>query len=799
MAKNILVIAEKPSVGRELAGWIERNGAFGGGRAEAKGTHIVIGSTRVSWCFGHILEQKDPEEYDARYKSWDLSLLPIIPKAFELKPKSDAKEQLRALGAMLKEADEVIHAGDPDDEGQLLVSEVLDHFRYKGPVKRLWLNALDEGSVTKAMNSLKPDAEYRGFYESALARSKADWLFGMNFTRACTKSAEANGGSGVLSIGRVQTPTLAMIVRRELEIRNFKPRDFFIPWISLQASPAFTAKWSPREDDGRLDPQGYLVDKAKASAIAHAVQNAGKATVTGFSADKKSESAPLPFALSSLQQHLSARFGIGAKETLDIAQSLYEKKVTSYPRTDCDYLPESQHADAKKILASLKGTNAEIDRAIAGANASLRSRAWNDKKTTAHHAIVPLIRSGSMPSLSSREMTVYLEILKRYVIQFWPAAEFMETKIELETAGEPFAVKGKVWTSKAWKGAFAEQAAEDEKEGEEEVSLPVVKKGDVLVITKTGLQESRTKPPKRYTEGTLLSAMKSAHQLITNEKLKKILKERTGLGTEATRATVLETLFKRKYVVKKGKELVPTPAAETLIGLLPISLTAPDMTAFWQQKMDEMRDGEGTHEPFIAEQETWIRKLIPEVPSWFAGKKVGDGKPKTVIEQSEHSCEACGSALRRIQGKFGWFFGCSNAECKAIYKDVDGKPMAKPKAETTEHTCAKCGKGKLSLRQGNYGPYFHCENQKCGENFKAIDGKPETTHACPACKKGRLALRQGSKGAFWACNRYKDGCKHTANDEDGKPADAPVKPKTSPARAAPGGKPKTYGRPGARG
>lgn len=185
MAKNILVIAEKPSVGRELAGWIERNGAFGGGRAEAKGTHIVIGSTRVSWCFGHILEQKDPEEYDARYKSWDLSLLPIIPKAFELKPKSDAKEQLRALGAMLKEADEVIHAGDPDDEGQLLVSEVLDHFRYKGPVKRLWLNALDEGSVTKAMNSLKPDAEYRGFYESALARSKADWLFGMNMTRAC--------------------------------------------------------------------------------------------------------------------------------------------------------------------------------------------------------------------------------------------------------------------------------------------------------------------------------------------------------------------------------------------------------------------------------------------------------------------------------------------------------------------------------------------------------------------------------------------------------------------------------------
>lgn len=772
--KKILLIAEKPSVARELAGWIERNGAFGGGKAEKKQTHISIGSTTVTWVFGHILELNTPEQYDERYARWQLAHLPIIPNPFKLHPKADAEIQLRAIGAMLKSADEIIHAGDPDDEGQMLVSEVIDYFGCTKPVMRLWLSALDEASIGRAMNGLKPDSNYRGFYESALARSRADWLVGINLTRACTIMGRQRGAESPLSIGRVQTPTLALIVRREQEIRNFKPKDFYTPWIDLVANPAFRAKWSPAEGDERLDSQGYLTDRAKAALLVSALRDAGKAQVVDFSAEKKTESAPLPFSLSSLQSHLSAHYGHGAQETLEAAQSLYEKKLTSYPRTDCDFLPESQHGDARKVLANLSGVSPEIDRAIAGVQVQFKSRAWNDKKVTAHHAIIPLPRHGALPKLTHAEGIVYREVIKRYVLQFWPIAEYLETRIRLVCANEPFEVSGKVWTAPAWKAAFKEDQAEkdaDETPDEAAQSLPVLKKGDVLTLKEAGFQSSRTKPPKRYTEGTLLTAMKNAHQLVTNEKLKKILKERTGIGTEATRAAILETLYKRNYIVKpaKKKELVPTPMGEKLIGVLPSSLTAPDMTAFWQQKMDEMRDGNGTHEPFIAEQEAWIRKLIPAVPDWFSNVILGNGKPRAEIEDTNFKCNSCNHPLRRVKGKFGWFFGCSNAECKKVFNEVDGLPVERPPITMSGHACPTCKKGKLSHREGKFGPYFHCEAKECGANFKNVEGKPEIVHTCPSCKKGRLYLRQGSKGPFWSCGRYKDGCKFSTNDDNGKP------------------------------
>lgn len=774
--KKILLIAEKPSVARELAGWIERNGAFGAGKAEKKATHITIGCVTVTWVFGHILELNTPEQYDERFARWQLAHLPIIPNPFKLHPKADAEIQLRAIGAMLEATDEIIHAGDPDDEGQMLVSEVIDYFGCTKPVMRLWLSALDDASMGRAMNALKSDANYRGFYESALARSRADWLVGINMTRACTIMGRQHGAENPISIGRVQTPTLALIVRREQEIRNFKPKDFYTPWIDLIANPGFRAKWAPVEGDDRIDHQGYLTDRTKATALVQALRDAGKAQVVEFSADKKTESAPLPFSLSSLQTHLSAQCGLGAQETLEAAQSLYEKKLTSYPRTDCDFLPESQHGDARKILSGLSGVSPEVDRAISGVQVSFKSRAWNDKKVTAHHAIIPLPRGGSLPSLTSAEAIVYREVVKRYIIQFWPVAEYLETRIGLSCASERFEVSGKVWTAPAWKAAFKEEAPEKDADGADDdaaQALPVLKKGDVLSLKDAGFQSSRTKPPKRYTEGTLLTAMKNAHQLVTNEKLKKILKDRTGIGTEATRAAILETLYKRNYITKplKKKELVPTPMGEKLIGLLPSSLTAPDMTAFWQQKMDEMRDGNGTHAPFIAEQEAWIRKLIPSVPAWFENVVLGNAKPKVEyeIEETNFKCTSCATLLRRVKGKFGWFFGCPNAECKKIYKEVDGKPIERAPVKLTAHACPTCKKGKLSHREGQYGPYFHCEESQCGANFKDVEGKPEIVHACPSCKKGRLYLRQGTKGAFWSCGRYKDGCKFTTNDDNGKP------------------------------
>lgn len=763
-----LYIAEKPSVARELAGWLEKQGH---GKAKKENTYIQVGPDHVvSWCFGHVLEQVEPHEYDERYKQWRLEHLPIIPAPFRLRPKPDAEAQVRALKALLAKADRVVHAGDPDEEGQLLVSEVLNYFNFKKPVLRLWLNAIDETSISRAMASMKPDAAYKGYYESALARSEADWLFGINFTRLITIHGRRCGAESVISVGRVQTPTLALIVAREHEIQNFKPKDFYTPWISLATAPPFRAKWITDEADDRLDPEGYLIEKKAADAIVAKTQGAD-AVVTAYSATKKTESAPLPFSLSSLQTLMSSKYGLGAAKVLEAAQKLYEQKLTSYPRTDCEYLIEAQHADAGRILASLQRTSAETDRALAGAKPMFRSRAWNDKNATAHHGIIPLVRSGDLPSLSREESLVYIEVVKRYILQFWPTAEYLETKIELKSADERFAVSGKTWTAPGWRNAFKKEAVDEDEEGKEEAeaSLPQLKKGDVLKIAKAGMDASRTKAPKRYTEGTLLTAMKSIHKFVQNEKLKAVLKEVTGIGTEATRANVIETLFKRGYVGKKGKDLVPTAFGTAIIGLLPKHLTAPDMTAYWQQKMDMMKAGEGTHELLVREQEAFLKKIVPTAAAWFEGAKLGDGKPRAEVQDTEHICPTCKKAhLRRIKGKYGWFFGCSDQACKAAFNEVDGKPVARVAPKQSEHKCAAC-KAPLTERSGQYGPYFKCSKDTCGAIYKSIDGVPEKTHACPKCKKGRLGLRKGPKGAFWGCSRFKDGCKHTVNDKNGEP------------------------------
>lgn len=765
---------------RDIASWIARNNAFGGGALKKDRTCIRIGSgVVVSWCFGHLLEQAPPEKYNPAFKSWRLSDLPIIPNEFLLTPRADAADQLRALGALIKEADEIIHAGDAGDEGQLLVSEVIDYFKSTKPVRRLWLKGLNDPSIEAGMNNLRPDAEYRGYYESALARSRADWIVGINMTRACTILGRRRGSEGVLSVGRVQTPTLALIVKRELEIRNFKAKDYYTPWVSIASEPGFSAKWATDETDDRVDDEGYLLSKEVAEKIVSGARQSGHAVVEEYTASKRTESQPLPFSLSALQTLMDARFGLSAQQTLDIAQSLYEKKVTSYPRTDSDYLLESQHAEAPGVLASLQGLDPKVDLAISGAKLSIRSKAWNDEKVSDHHAIIPLQRSGSA-SLSRDEERVYLEIIKRYCLQFWPAAEFLDTRIELSCDNERYRVRGKTYIGMGWRAAFDGEADDDEAEDKKEsVSrLPQLKKGDRLQVAEAGYESSKTSPPKRYTEGTLLTAMKTVHRLITNEKLKRILKEQTGIGTEATRASIIETLFARKYIAKKGKALAPTKIGELLICALPSSITAPDLTAYWQQKMNGMREGEGTHEPFLDEQSTWLRKLLPQTPEWFERVTFGEIKPQVEIKETDISCPSCGKhSLRHVNGRYGWFFGCPGEECKARFKDVDGKPVKTEPPKMTGKTCPACKKGELSERTGPHGAYYHCEHKTCGKNFSAAAGVPTTVHACPKCKKGMMRQIEGRNGPFWGCSEYRNGCRFTAEDADGKPDLTPKKRK----------------------
>ncbi|WP_126223671.1 DNA topoisomerase [Burkholderia ambifaria] len=725
--RNTLIVAEKPSVAKTLAAWLARE--YGTVATPIGRTHIVVGHFTISWQFGHLLENVEPHEYDPRYAKWNVTDLPIVPPigGWKLKPRDEVDkktgkktgkpdpgnlEQIRTLKTLLTTATDVIGLGDPDQEGQLLQDEFLLWAGCKLPVMRLWLAATDDASIAKAWKAMKPNRDYEGYYWSALARSHADWLFGINGTRGCTVVSRANGGNALLSVGRVQTPTLALIVDLENRIRAFKSVNYFTPFIQLSSAPEFAASWSPDKDkDPRLDPEGRLLDSKIADAIATACEKAGSATVTSVKSTKGKEAPPLPFSLSALQSYLSRKYGIGVQDTLKYAQSLYEKKLASYPRVDSEYLPESQHAEAALIVADIRRAGVKaLGVAPAKADPSIRSKAFNDKFCPVHHAIAPRpVTATQLAALSDLELLVWTEIAKRYLLQFFPAAEFLSSEIELTCAGESFRATGKVYTNRGWKDAFT---SSEEEEEESSPSLPKVAKGDVIKLRAAGVDSTTTKAPKRFKEGTLIDAMKAVHKFVADPKLKAVLRENVGIGTEATRANVIGELFGRAFIVldKKTKEIVPTELGEQLIDALPRQITAPDMTALWQQAMDDIRKtGESGYRAFITAQATWLADMVRDIPTWFAGKSLIDKskKPALTVETTAFKCVKCGSTLNRIKGKFGWFFGCSDAVCKTTYKDVDGKPVEKAAAPTGKLTvdgvstgdkCPKCTKGEMVTR-----------------------------------------------------------------------------------------------------
>ncbi len=750
-----LFIAEKPSAGKDLAAFLAKST---GAKAIAQRTHVVVGNDTVAWLRGHVLEAVEPHEYDPKYEKWNYRDLPILPDPFRLKPVAATKDLLANVKDLLKSHDLVVNFGDPDQEGQLLVDEALEYVKNRKPVHRLWVSALDDTSLSRAMGAIKSNADYRGYYESALSRSHADWLYGINMTRALTVCARRKGAGFLISIGRVQTPTLALVVNREREIRNFKPLDYFIPWLAADTKPAFRARWKGKDGDLRVDPEGRLLDKTLAGGIVAAVRKAGRATVTGYDTVKGAESAPLPFSLSALQAHASRLYGFGASQVLELAQSLYEKKLASYPRVDTDYLPESQFGDAARILASLAKAPlpTAFAHALAGAKTSRKSRAWNDKKVTAHHAIIPthLDSPGAIASLTDAEKKIYFEIVRRYVLQFWPSAEFLATTITLDAAGETFTAKGKRYTDEGWRKAMAARESDegDEKDKDDEAQLlPVLKRGDVLRVTDTGMDSLTTKPPKRFTEGTLISAMKNIHQYVKDPKVRERLKEGAGIGTEATRSNIIETLFKRDFIVRKGKELAPTENGERVIDVLPASMSSPDMTALWQSFMDSiLKNGTG-YEDFLAKQRAWITQMVAAAEHFFDNVdfgpgRAGDGKSRAEVIETDEKCDACGSNLKHINGKYGWFWACSSEACKKIFSDENGKPVErKPRAAAAA---------------------------------------PDSGIRCPLCQKASLRLvpRKDGSGHFWGCAGYRDGCRAAYSDQDGKPVFKPL-PRSSSTSA----------------
>ncbi|GAC1626334.1 MAG: DNA topoisomerase III [Nevskia sp.] len=613
-------LCEKPSQARDIAAVLGAN---------QKGDGCLLGQeVAVTWCFGHLMEMAAPEAYDPAYKRWSLDTLPILPAEWKIEVKKDGAKQFRAIRTLIKQASEVVVATDADREGETIGREILDAVNWRGRVLRLWLSALDPASIRKALGALLPGEKTAPLYLAGLGRARADWLVGMNLTRAFTLLGTEGGADGVRSVGRVQTPTLRLVVERDSEIEQFVPRAYWD--ITAHCTPpgsnsVFKARWKPANVP--MDTEGRCTSEPAARTVAQRI--AGRNGRVALAETKRlSEPPPLPFDLSGLQQECSRRFGMGAQETLDSAQRLYEQwKATTYPRTDCPYLPESQLAESIAVMAAVAGSDPTAMSAfVRAADPARRSRAWDDRKITAHHAIIPTAVRVKPEEMNEADRRVYDLIRRRYVAQFHPAYEFNLTRIELLIEGEHLHVTGRVPVVMGWRVVIAE--APDDEADDERASLPPLKHGDAVLCAKAEVERKQTQPPARHTEGTLIQAMKSVGRQVQDAKLRQVLKETSGIGTEATRAAIIETLLARGYIERQGKKklLVSTLKGRVLIAAVPDSVKDAATTAVWEQALDDIAQGKAGLDEFLAKQRAGLRELMAEIKAHTPAKATGGAR-----------------------------------------------------------------------------------------------------------------------------------------------------------------------------
>ncbi|WOT03982.1 DNA topoisomerase III [Shewanella youngdeokensis] len=619
----ILYIAEKPSLGRAIADVLPKPLKKGEGFIRAANGDCV------SWCVGHLLEQAEPDAYAPEYKSWKFDHLPIVPDVWKMKPKYKMRGQISVLRGLVKEATQLVNAGDPDREGQLLVDEIIAHLGVKGAklqqAKRLLISDLNPQAVTRALGQLRLNREFIPLSTSALARSRADWLYGINMTRAYTIQGRKVGYQGVLSVGRVQTPLLGLVVRRDEEISHFVPKAFYdvMAHLSTDAQQSFSAKWQPSEAcQPYMDEDGRVLSKGLAQNVVGRITGQA-ATVEKVTAQDKKQHAPLPYNLSSLQIDAAKRFGMSAKTVLDTCQSLYERhKLITYPRSDSRYLPVEQHAMAPSVIGAINKGAPELTQGCDAPNSKLKSKAWNDKKVDAHHAIIPTEKVANLGSLSPAEKQIYLQVARQYLMQFYAAYLYKETQVEIIIAGGLFKTKAKQETALGWKqlikqnkaNASAHDVATDSSD-DELGTIPPLTKGQTLLCERGELLEKQTQPPKHFTDATLLGAMTGISRYVTDPEVRKILKDTDGLGTEATRAGIIELLFKRGFLVRQGKAIVATDVGKGLINSLPLSATTPDMTALWESNLDAMSRKETQYQAFMQPLTTKLGELIVQAGS----------------------------------------------------------------------------------------------------------------------------------------------------------------------------------------
>ncbi|ASP38201.1 DNA topoisomerase III [Bacterioplanes sanyensis] len=633
-----LFIAEKPSLGRAIAAALPKPLQKGEGFIQASNGDVV------SWCIGHLLEQAEPDAYNPAFKQWRLDTLPILPEQWQLQPKSSARKQLAVLRKWVKQAQQLVHAGDPDREGQLLVDEVIDYLKVsqqkKQSMQRLLVSDLNLAAVQKALTQLRPNSDFIPLSVSALARSRADWLYGINLTRACTIKGQQSGVQQVLSVGRVQTPVLGLVVRRDQAIEQFVSKPFYEVRAAIHLQPqlplSFYAQWQPSEAcAAHQDEDGRVLNPKLAANVATRIRQQ-PAEVTAFEQQNKQQAAPLPYSLSSLQVDAGKAFGLSAKQVLDTCQSLYEKhQLITYPRSDCRYLPTQHWGERQTIATAITNTCSKLGDACANAEWQRRSAAWNDAKVGAHHAIVPTAKAMPEQRLTKAEQQIYQLIARQYLWQFYPPYRYQQRRAELVIAGGTFVATQRCTLELGWKSLLPAAAQSSDESATE---LPELSVGQRLWSGEPCVDDKQTQPPKAFTDASLLAAMTGINRYVSDASLRKVLRDTDGLGTEATRAGIIELLFKRGFLQRQGKSIQATALGKALVNALPASTTLPDTTAHWERQLNDISQRELSYQQFMTTLEQRLRQLLQETSALDgqgfrqlppAAKPAGRGKRRT--------------------------------------------------------------------------------------------------------------------------------------------------------------------------
>lgn len=698
-------IAEKPSLAKAIF-----EGLGGNPNTEKKNGYFEHGSDVVTWCFGHMLELSDPQDYDPKFAVWRFSDLAemntVYPPVYKIKPESEA--QTRIIFSLIEKADSVVHAGDPDEEGCLLVDEILGYAGYKKAVQRLMVNDLNLAPVKKALADMQPNEKFRGMTNSALSRSLLDQSFGYKLTRGCTLKGREKGYEGVLNVGRVQSAVIGLVNMRTLANQNHSESFYYDVFASLEMNGhQIKAKYQTTESD-QIDDKNRLISEAQAKHIAERVT--GKdAIVTIATTKPENKKPPMPLDLSTLQKICAERYGYKAKETMEIMQGLYEThKLLTYPRTDNRYLSDEHYYQAGDIASAVSATLPELATAAAEMNKELKHKAFNASKIEAHHAIVPTTKSGAGIQLSEAEKNVYRLVASYYIGLFWPDAIRNKTKVHFDIKGDTFTATQSVTVQKGWEALGCAEKSEDDAPDDTELAgfdLSSLKFNDTGLCESGSVDKKPALPPKYFTESTLISAMKNAAKFVDDPALRKALEDKEGggtLGTEATRAGILEKLAANTGLIsiekEKGySELVwkTTKQGQEYCAALPREVIKPDISAQWAEKQALIKAGQMTVAEFIQETDAYISSLIDYLD-----------KNGINITANGIPCPVCNKGfLRKRKGQNGFFWGCScYPECKTSFPDQDGKPATERKSEGAiarlNTPCPSCGKEILIRPKG---------------------------------------------------------------------------------------------------